>query len=252
MPAPSRSGEWRTAVRSYDTRHSRFARPAPGPALRRKVARIAATLEGVYGIPQPGRNERVLDSLIGCILSQNTNDLNSYRAWRNLRRRLPTWRKCAEAPVEEIRDAIRVGGLAPVKSRQIKDILMRIKAIRGAYNLQFVCDMAIDDAFEYLTAMKGVGVKTAAVVLLFACGRDVFPVDTHIHRIAQRLGLVREGAARDEVFYAMRDLVPKGKALSLHINLIRFGRDRCHKRGPDHDGCPLRRSCLYVRGLVKH
>jgi endonuclease III len=228
------------------------AAPASVAGLRRTVARIVAALEGVYGIPQSGRNERVLDSLVGCILSQNTNDLNSWRAWRNLKRRLPTWRKCAEAPVDEIRDAIRVGGLAPVKSRQIKEILMRVKATHGAYSLQFVCDMEIDGAFEYLTAMNGVGVKTAAVVLLFACGRDVFPVDTHIHRIAQRLGLVREGATRDEVFRAMRDLVPAGKALSLHINLIRFGRERCRKRGPDHEGCPLRRGCLYVKGLVKY
>ena len=230
---------------------ARIAAPSRA-ALRRRVARAADVLDGVYGQYPRGRGEKVLDSLIRCILSQHTSDLNSGRAWRVLKQRFPTWRKAALAPVGEIEEAIRVGGLAAVKAPQIKDILTRTKAAHGRYDLQFVCDMEIDEAFEYLTAMKGVGVKTAAVVLLFACGRDVFPVDTHIHRIAQRLGFAREGATRDEVFYAMRGLVPAGKALSFHVNLIRFGRDRCSKRTPRHEGCPLRQMCLYVKGLVKY
>ena len=221
----------------------------PSAALRRRVARAAAILESAYGAPSYSERH-VLDSLIGCILSQNTNDLNSGRAWRMLRRRFPTWSKAAKAPVEAIEDAIRIGGLSHCKALRIKAILADLKASRNRYDLDFLRDMSEDDAFDYLTAMSGVGKKTAAVVLLFAAQRDIFPVDTHIHRIAQRLGWVREGASRDEVFETMRRLVPKGKAMSFHINLLRFGRERCSKRSPNHLGCPLRRQCLYVRGLV--
>jgi endonuclease-3 len=223
---------------------------APSRAtLRRKVSNAAAILEAVYGAPFYSE-PHVLDSLIGCILSQNTNDLNSGRAWRMLRRRFPTWSKAAKAPVDEIEDAIRVGGLSHSKAMRIKAILADLKRSRNRYDLDFLRDMPDGDAFEYLTAMSGVGKKTAAVVLLFAAQRDVFPVDTHIHRIAQRLGWVREGASRDEVFEEMRSLVPEGKAMAFHINLIRFGRERCTKRSPNHDGCPLHSQCLYVRGHV--
>ncbi len=227
--------------------------PEPRPpraSLRRRTARIAAKLERVYGSPEY-RERSVLTSLVGCILSQNTNDLNSGRAWRMLRRTFPTWAATARAPVDEVEEAIRVGGLAHSKAARIKAILARVRRERGAYSLEFLKDAPEDEAYTYLTSFDGVGWKTAAVVLLFAAGRDVFPVDTHIHRIAQRLGLVREGASRDEVFEEMRSLVPRGKAMSLHLNLIRFGRERCRKRSPLHDRCPLRRECLYVRGLVR-
>lgn len=225
------------------------ARPSPS-ALRRKVARVASTLERACGVPRFDGGGKVLDSLIGCILSQNTNDRNSGAAWRLLKKRFPSWAAAAAAPRREIENAIRVGGLAPSKSGRIKTILAEVKRSRGDYSLEFLHEMSNRDAFDYLTAMKGVGVKTGAVVLLFAMGRDVFPVDTHIHRISQRLGFVPEGSTRDETFEAMSDLVPKGKAYSFHVNLIRFGRQRCRKRKPACQGCPLRRACLYVKGLV--
>ncbi|MHC4712198.1 MAG: endonuclease III domain-containing protein [Planctomycetota bacterium] len=221
-----------------------------GARLRRRVARIARKLGAVYGKPKYNGGGPILDSLIGCILSQNTNDRNSGAAWRSLRERFPTWASAAAAPRRKIEESIRVGGLAPSKSARIKAILSDIKATRGEYKLEFLHRLPDEEAFEYLTAMNGVGVKTAAVVLLFAMGRDVFPVDTHIHRIAQRLGFVAEGASRDNVFEAMRGRVPKGAAYSLHVNLIRFGRDRCRKRKPLCKGCPLRADCRYVKGLV--
>ena len=143
-----------------------------------------------------------------------------------------------------------MGGLAPAKSRRIKAILGEIYRERGEYSLEHLREMNDHAAFEFLKAMDGVGVKTAAVVLLFAMGRDVFPVDTHIHRIAQRLGFVPEGTSRDGVFEAIKPLVPKGKAHSFHVNLIRFGRERCRKRNPLCNGCPLRRACLRIKGLV--
>ena len=229
-------------------------RKRPGRAIltvRKKVARVARILERIYGAQQVDADDNVLDSLIGCMLSQNTTDVNSDRAWRELKRRFPTWAAAARAPVGQIESAIRVAGLAPSRSRRIKGILSLVGRTRGRYDLEFIKDTSVDEAFRYLASLDGVGKKTAAVVLLFACGRDVFPVDTHIHRIAQRLGFVGEGSSRDEVFEAMKPLVPKGKALSLHLNLIRFGRERCRKRRPLCPGCPLRRECLYVKGLVE-
>ena len=213
--------------------------------LKRKVARVAAALERLYGIPGRDDDENVLDSLIGCILSQNTTDANSGRAWENLRRAFPTWARAAKADRRQIEKAIRVAGLAPSRSRRIKKILSRVKAKHGRYDLEFLRDATDEEAFSYLASLDGVGKKTAAVVLLFGLGRDVFPVDTHIHVIAQRLALVPEGTSRDGVFETMKALVPGGKAHSLHLNLIRLGKERCRRRSPACAGCPLRRGCLY-------
>ncbi len=223
----------------------------PNPAaLRAKVRRVAQKLEAVYPSPPYDGKRGVLDSLISCILSQNTNDASSGRAWFQLKKRFPTWEAAAAASARRIETAIRSGGLAPSKSKRIKAILTELGATRGEYSLEFIRKMSDDEAFSYMTNINGVGVKTAAVVLLFACGRDVFPVDTHVHRICRRLGLADEGATRDGVFYAMRPLVPGGKAYSFHINLIRFGRERCRKRNPLCECCPLRRQCLYIKGEV--
>ena len=133
----------------------------PRAALRRKVARTARALEVVYGVPRWDGRESVLDSLVGCILSQNTNDLNSDRAWRKFKKRFPSWKSAAEAGASEIANAIRIGGLAEVKSRAIKRILDEVKRHTGRYSLEFVCRMDQDKAFAYLTAMNGVGWKTA-------------------------------------------------------------------------------------------
>ena len=215
-----------------------------------KVRRVAEVLEDIYGEPPRVGRDSVIDSLISCILSQNTNDVNSGRAWLRLKKRFPTWRDAAKAPVSRIEEAIRPGGLAPSKSRRIKAILRRLDDDYGEYSLEFLHEMGDEEAFEFLTGLDGVGAKTAAVVLLFALERDVFPVDTHIHRLAQRMGLAPEGATRDGVFDLMKPLVPARGAWSLHINLIRFGRDRCRKRSPLCESCPLGRECLYVKGEV--
>jgi endonuclease-3 len=208
---------------------------------------VTGLLERAYGVPEEERDDNVLDSLIGCILSQNTTDTNSDRAWRTLKARFPTWAAAARAPRRSIEAAIRVAGLGLSRSRRIKEILSYLKRTRGRYDLEFLREAGDDETFRYLSSLKGVGKKTAAVVLLFALGRDVFPVDTHVQVICQRLGLVPEDASRDEVYEEMKALVPRGKALSLHLNLIRFGKERCRKRNPLHKGCPLRRECVYVK-----
>ncbi len=215
-------------------------------SLRRRVASAAAALEKLYGHEERGADEDILDSLIGCVLSQNTTDVNSGRAWETLKKLYPTWQGVARAKAHSIEAAIRVAGLAPTRSRRIKDILAQVKKTSGGYDLEFLREASDDEAMEYLASLDGVGKKTAAVVLLFAMGRDVFPVDTHVHRISQRLGFVREGVSRDECYEEMKKLVAPGKALSFHLNLIRFGKERCHKRRPECGGCVFRARCVYV------
>ena len=227
----------------------RKAEAARRAARRRKTAAVTRALERSYGRPKLGEKEEALDCLIGCMLSQNTTDSNSDRAWGRLRERFPRWEDAARAPAGRIEAAIRVAGLGRSRSRRIKAILTLVKERHGGYDLEFLRRMKSERAFEYLSSLDGVGKKTAGIVLLFALGRDVFPVDTHVHVICRRLGLASRGATRDEVFEEMASLVPRGRALSLHLNMIRFGKERCTKRNPECGGCPLRRHCVYVRGV---
>jgi endonuclease-3 len=209
------------------------------------ITRIILTLEEVFGRPsRPTRREDPLDSLIATLLSQNTNDRNSHQAWVQLRRRFPSWRDVARAPLSRLASTIRVGGLKNQKARRMKEILRTIKKDRGAYRLDFLKKLSDDEAIEYLTSMKGVGLKTAACVLVFALGRDVFPVDTHIHRVLNRLGLVRTKSA-EETFERMRALLPKGHAYSFHVNLIRFGRTVCRAQRPQCHACSMYELCSF-------
>ena len=212
--------------------------------LKEKVRDIDRILEEEFGIPERWGHKDPLSSLVQTILSQNTNDNNSGRAYDNLRERFPSWEKVLEADVEEIADAIRVGGLANQKSVSIKGVLKWLKDTYGELNLDFICDMDPEDAIEMLLKLKGVGLKTVNVMLCFACGKDVFPVDTHILRITRRLALAPENATADKAHEIMGQLFPEGKAFSLHMNLIRFGRAICHARKPECDRCPLIKHCI--------
>lgn len=228
----------------YDSNVSRSAKAAPDIKTR-KTRRVAAELEEFLGIPsKPRRSEPPLECLIATLLSQNTNDRNSHRAWMTLRKRFPTWQRVADAPTRLLAKAIEVGGLKNQKARRIKQILRGIKRRVGKYELSDLKRKSEQEVLEYLTSMDGVGLKTAACVLVFSLGRDVFPVDTHIHRICNRLGLVRSRNA-EETFHAMQPLVPKGKAYSFHVNLIRFGRSVCKAKNPLCGACPLYDRCVY-------
>lgn len=223
-------------------------RPAPGKGLRRlrtKTRRAVAVLERLLGIPrQAAQLPSPLDMLIATILSQNTNDKNSHRAYTNLRTRFPRWEVLAKAPLGQIKAAIKVGGMANQKSVRIKQTLAVIKSQYGSYSLARLTNMRNDKVLDELTSLKGVGVKTASCVLLFSMRRDVFPVDTHVHRICNRLGLVKT-ATPEATFYEMRSLVPGGKAYAFHTNLIRFGRRICRSSNPACDACPLYNECVY-------
>ena len=215
---------------------------------KRKTEKIVAALEERFGVPKwPGPSDP-LDALIQTMLSQNTNDTNSGRAYEQLRQRFPTWEDASVANVREIADAIRVGGLANLKAERIKGVLAWLERTHGALDLDFIRDRKPDEAIRILGSLKGVGIKTISVVLMFACGAEIFQVDTHIHRITRRLGLAPENASAEKVHEGMQDLVPKGKAYSFHMNLLKFGRTICHARNPRCDQCPLTEECVYNTG----
>lgn len=231
--------------------------PRPDPAARdssarrRKTARIAAALEALYGVPRWKGRRDPLDCLIETILSQSTNDRNRERAFAELTRRFPSWAAVAESPTRTVADAIRVAGLANQKSGRIQAVLRWVKEQFGGYSLDAIETMDSDAVFDLLCTQKGIGKKTVAILLAFGLGRDVFAVDTHVHRIAGRLGLIgpRIDAARAHDVMARQ--VPEGKSYSFHVNLIRFGREICHARKPECGLCPVRRSCLWWRAAAK-
>ena len=213
--------------------------------LRAKVQAVSDALEAYFGVPAwPGRGDP-LTSLIGTILSQNTNDVNRDRAYTSLKAQLPTWEDVLAAEPETIAAAIRVGGLSRQKSVRIKRVLQWVRDEYGVLSLDAVQDMPTKEVFKVLGALPGVGVKTVSVVLAFACGRDVFPVDTHVHRISKRLGFVPSNVTAEKTHYIMADLVPQGKAYSFHLNLLKLGRVLCKAQHPRCSECFILRHCLY-------
>jgi endonuclease III len=212
-----------------------------------RVQWVTDALERIYGRPsRQRRGSNPLDSLIATLLSQNTNDQNSYRAWLSLKKQFSSWEQVAAAPVRAVAASIAVGGLKNQKAQRIKMILRSIRTERGSYDLEFLRSMSNQEVMLYLMSMKGVGTKTAACVLVFSLGRDVFPVDTHIHRICNRLGLVETKSA-DGTFESMEGLVPRGRAFSFHVNLIRFGRETCKAGKPLCGQCSLFEYCIFEK-----
>jgi endonuclease III len=208
-------------------------------ADRRRLRTIRDRLRREYGRPVLRAHRAPIDELILTVLSQNTNDRNRDVAWARLRERLPSWDAVREAPVREIEDAIRPGGLAPTKAVRIKRILEAI----GEDDLCWLEDAPLEEARDYLCDLPGVGRKTAACVLLFSFGRPEVPVDTHVYRVASRLGIIRPGASFDEAHDEMLRLVDPEDAYEVHVLLIRHGRRTCIAREPRCAECPLRRMC---------
>jgi endonuclease-3 len=213
------------------------------PEATRRLARIGTALERIYGRPQRRTRRDLIAGLVGTILSQNTTDVNSRAAFLSLRERFPDWERVERADVRSLESAIRCGGLARTKARTIKRVLRGIHSARGKLDLDFLRRMTDDEVLDYLVSFDGVGVKTAACVALFGLGREVMPVDTHVHRVVGRLGVVGRPRSRDATFRALREVVPPGESLSLHVNIIRLGRDVCGPRNPDCLGCPIRAQC---------
>ena len=217
---------------------------------KESVPYIIQNLRAVYGAPaiEPGLDP--LDVLILTILSQSTTNVNSDRAFENLKRRFPSWDEARRARASSIEAAIRSGGLARQKSLRIKRLLNDIHKRRGSLDLSFLCSAPLDEAKEFLASFKGVGPKTVACTLLFACNRPVFPIDTHIFRIARRLGLIPEKGSDQQAHDLMERMLPEGRFYEVHINLIRHGRRVCRPSGPLCEQCCIVDYCSYYRENV--
>jgi endonuclease-3 len=214
-------------------------------ALRARALAIHQRLLDMYGEPEWRRPLPPLDELISTILSQNTNDRNRDRAFDALRARFPNWEAVRDAPLEAVIEAIRPAGLANQKARRIQEVLREITRLRGALELDFLQDLPLEEARSWLMQFKGVGPKTAAIVLLFSLGRPAFPVDTHIYRVSGRIGLRPAEMTVEETHAWLESLLPPETWYAAHLNLIRLGREVCQARRPQCDRCPIREFCDY-------
>jgi endonuclease III len=249
------------------------------PPTHRRVRTVRDRLRAVYGIPRMAPHGDALAELVLTVLSQSTNDRNRDVAYLRLRTWLATWEAVRDAPIVEVEEAIRPGGISKVKSRRIQAILRAISEAGGGspverspvgvegpplqedglggpieftqlndrtpseLSLEWLASVPLARARDYLTSLPGVGRKTAACVLLFAYGLRDVPVDTHVSRVGMRLGLLRAGAPFEELHDQMLALTPPGEELELHVNLLRHGRRTCHARTPTCGECALARMC---------
>lgn len=213
---------------------------------RRRVYAIRDRLRLVYGIPLAQPHGDGLAELVLTVLSQSTNDRNRDVAYLALRDRFGDWEAVRDAPVDQIEEAIRPGGISKVKSARIKAILEAVTwtgVEAGLLSLDWLQDVPVPEAQDYLCTLPGVGRKTAACVLLFAYGMADVPVDTHVSRVGARLGLFRAGAPFEELHDTMLALTPRGQEWELHLNLLRHGRRTCEARRPRCGACALARMC---------
>ncbi|HEX3873653.1 MAG TPA: DNA lyase [Solirubrobacteraceae bacterium] len=207
---------------------------------RARVRRIRDRLRDRYGVPSAPPHERPVDELILTVLSQSTNDRNRDVAFLRLRDRFPSWQAVRDAPVDEVEEAIRPGGISKVKSARIQAILT---GIGDPLTLDWMRDAPVAVSRDRLCELPGVGRKTAACVLLFSFGLPDVPVDTHVSRVGTRLGLLRPGAPFHELHDAFLGFTRPGEELELHVNMLRHGRRTCHARSPACGECVLRRIC---------
>ena len=221
-----------------------------GAADAKPVRYIIQNLERTYGVPENRRASDPLDMLVKIILSQATSDTNSARTFAALKKRFPVWDGLLRARVSTIAATIRSGGLANQKAAVIKDVLRQIKEERGTLDLRFLQDLSSRDAVRYLSQFRGIGPKTVACTLLFACLKEVFPLDTHIFRILRRVGLIPQSCTDQRAHEIMNRIVPAGKFYSFHVNLIRHGRSLCRPRDPSCERCPIVEYCDYGQSII--
>ncbi len=215
--------------------------------LRVKTAHIHEKLLEAYGKPTWRPHLDPVSELVSTILSQNTNDVNRDVAYDRLRARLPTWEQVRDADAEEVIEAIRPAGLANQKGPRIQEALGFITEERGGLELDFLADWPVEEAKEWLSSINGVGPKTAAIVLLFSLGRPAFPVDTHVHRVTKRLGLIGPQVSREKAHNELELLVAPADYYTFHLNVIRHGRQVCSSRKPHCEVCTLRELCDFYQ-----
>jgi endonuclease III len=219
----------------------------PEVAIQEIIPYMLQNLRAVYGIPELEKGLDPLDCLIETILSQSTTNINSWRAFESLKKKFPTWDQARQAQVTSIEAAIRSGGLAKQKSVVIKNILNQLYTKLGSFDLSMLRTVPLEEARAFLAGFKGVGPKTLACVLLFACNRPVFPIDTHIFRIARRLGLIPEKCPDKEAHRHMETMIPPEQYYEAHINLIRHGRKVCRPQNPRCEQCVIIDYCQYYQ-----
>lgn len=218
--------------------------------LAERARQVHRRLLDFYGQPTWRNPLPPLDELVSTILSQNTNDVNRDRAFDALRARFPSWEAVREAPSAAVIDAIRPAGLANQKGPRIQQVLRQITAERGALDLSFLKGLPLEEARHWLTKFKGVGPKTAAIVLLFSLNRPAFPVDTHIYRVSGRIGLRPAQMTVEATHPHLEALFLPETYYPAHLNIIRLGREVCAARRPACEGCPLREICEYAGSVM--
>jgi len=218
-------------------------------SLQKKSARIDKMLAELYGAKSQTVRTDPTSELILTILSQNTNDINRDKAYGSLRTQFPQWRDVAAANPAVIAKAIKVGGLAATKSKRIIKILSQIKSRSNNYSLSFLDELSDKEIWEYLIAFDGVGPKTASCVLLFALGRKAMPVDTHVHRVGIRLGIIPENYSAEKAHSWFLERELPVDMYQMHLNMIQHGRTLCRPNNPKCLTCSLTRFCLYYRRM---
>jgi endonuclease-3 len=213
-----------------------------------KYRAIYDLIAEVYGEPQRHRHQPPVDQLVNTILSQQTTSVNRQRAFDALKERFPSWEAVMAAGVDEVREAIRPAGLANQKAPRIQNALRFVMQERGELSLDFLAEWPVQRAKKWLMQIKGVGPKTASIILLFTFGLPAFPVDTHVHRVSRRLGLIGTKVTADKAHEILENIVAPEEYYPFHINLIRHGREICHARGPQCHVCVLQEWCDYFQG----
>lgn len=222
--------------------------PGIDPAHRERAQAVYRRLQEVYGLPDWREPLDAMDELVSTILSQNTNDRNRDVAFHALRKALPAWEQVRDAPTEMVIEVIRPAGLANQKGPRIQQVLRQITAERGDLDLAFLKAYSDADALAWLMRFKGVGPKTASIVLQFALGKAAFPVDTHVYRVSGRIGLRPEKIGVEEAHAYLAQAFDPQQYGPGHLNLIRLGREICHARSPQCPACPVNRLCKFYSG----
>ena len=208
-----------------------------------KIKIINKLLKQRFGSPYKAKElPKPIDMLIATILSQNTNDQNSYKAYQNLRKKYPNWEEAIKARRTSVEKEIKIAGLGFQKSAAIKNLLKELKSKIGNFELEELNNLNDLESIEYLSSFKGIGVKTASCVLLFALGKNICPVDTHVHRTLNRIGIV-DTKTPDKTFFEINQKFPPKIAHSFHTNLIRLGREICTPSGFTCSSCPVEKIC---------
>jgi len=269
----------RSAARTTTRRQPRRRPPDPAKAWASRIRRyrpglpryVLENLAARYGSPVWERRLDPTSELVLTILTQNTADVNAEKAFQRLRAAYPgagpvethnpgigwggeglppgvapDWDAVERAPVDELIDVIRPGGLAPQKAPRIQAALARIREQTGSHSLEFLGEMPAQEARDWLTAIDGIGKKTASILLLFCFGTPLMPVDRHVERVSQRIGLIPPRATADQAHDLFLALLEPDEMYAAHVLLIHHGRAICHARNPEHERCPVHDRCRFV------